>query len=144
MNRELFRNDFYFVEHDTTHGVLRVVRTATAQTADSIERSLTQIVDTTAALRGLPVLVDLRLAPGTNDPQFEQHAFSAMTRVYQVFNFNVVFLVQSAVGVLHMSRISRTAPMPLRVFSDEREALQALIERTASASSAQRTPAVKP
>ncbi|HYQ15504.1 MAG TPA: hypothetical protein VEQ58_07100 [Polyangiaceae bacterium] len=76
----------------------------------------------------LRLLIDLRLSPGNNDPEFENAM--ALPRAALMSGFQAVaVLVQTAIGALQVSRIGREDGMQPPVFTDEKQALAWLTAR---------------
>ncbi|HYP86779.1 MAG TPA: hypothetical protein VEQ59_01465 [Polyangiaceae bacterium] len=76
----------------------------------------------------LRLLIDLRLSPGNNDPEFE----SAMARQRAALMNGfvaVAVLVQTAIGALQVSRIGREDGVEPPVFTDEHQAIAWLTAR---------------
>jgi hypothetical protein len=118
-------NVFVSVTFDRVRGVARVTRSA--ERSPSIEH-VTQAFDAAArALDGLDratvrLLIDLRAAPGRNDPEFEQAMATRRRELTRGFPA-VAILVQTPVGELQIARITREDGSGARVFSDEAKAL---------------------
>lgn len=118
-------NAFVSVTLDRVRGVARVTRSA--ERPPSIEE-VTQAFDEAARVldsleRGtLRLLIDLRAAPGRNDPEFEQ-AMAARRRELMRGFPAVAILVQTPVGELQIARITREDGSGARVFNDEAKAL---------------------
>lgn len=118
-------NAFVSVTLDRVRGVARVTRSA--ERPPSIEE-VTRAFDEAARVldrleRGtLRLLIDLRAAPGRNDPEFEQ-AMAARRRELMRGFPAVAILVQTPVGELQIARITREDGSGARVFNDEAKAL---------------------
>jgi hypothetical protein len=126
--RELLRTPHYLVTLDEEERVVRRARTTEpfASVAD-IETAYAGIVRAMAPVdRGrYTQLVDSRLAPPRNDPQFEETVARHHAALYAGFLANAV-LVHSAVGKLHVKRMLDTSGVDVRVFTDEAEASEYL------------------
>jgi hypothetical protein len=72
-------------------------------------------------------LIDARLAPPRNDPQFEATIERYHTAFYRGFVATAV-LVRSAVGKLHIRRMLGESGVHAGVFNDEMEAMHYLAE----------------
>jgi hypothetical protein len=66
------------------------------------------------------LLNDQRLAPGRNDPEFEQALVRLRNRLYPLFRKRAV-LVQSMVGKLQLTRLSKADGLTRLVSQDEAE-----------------------
>ncbi len=118
-------NDFVSVSVDHMRGVARVTRSALRP--PTIEAILEAFDEAARALDRLDrarfrVLIDLRAAPGRNDPEFERAMASRRSDLLRGFIAAAV-LVQTPVGELQISRITREDRSDARVFSDEAKAL---------------------
>ncbi len=106
--------------------VVRVARTERAlESAVELDRAhdeVTRVLDTLPRSR-MGILVDLRLAPARNDPEFEKAMAAHRTRMFSGFARRAV-LVKSAVGKLHVQRHARQDGHDgLQVFTDPDAAL---------------------
>jgi hypothetical protein len=128
MLRELLSTPYYRIDHDDARRVVYVVRTALPQSIAILEDSVNEIIARAAPLRPAHVLIDIRDAPGNNDPHFEQQALVVMRRLRASFG-ELALLVKSAIGRLHIQRMSRESGQPLHVFTDEEEALRFLADQ---------------
>lgn len=128
MMREVFRNEHYRVEFGAEQRIIRLVRTAVPQTTQLMASLVSELLGALQPLRPAHILLDMRLAPGNNDPEFEQAALVALRRLLRGFG-KVAVLVHSAVGRLHFQRMSRESGQDLHIFSDESEALRFLREQ---------------
>jgi len=68
------------------------------------------------------VLVDMRLAPPRDDPEFERAAGEQPKYLSRDFKRSAV-LIQTAIGLLHVQRHMQRLGLPMKVFNDERQAL---------------------
>jgi hypothetical protein len=118
-------NAFVSVSVDRIRRVARVTRNA--ERPRSIEQ-ITQAFDEAArAFDGfdrarLRLLIDLRAAPGRNDPEFEQAMATRRQELMRGFPA-VAILVQTPVGELQIARISREDGSSAKVFNDEAKAI---------------------
>ena len=129
MLREVSRNDYYRVEFDPEERLLRLTRSATPQAGSEIEPLVTKLTMIVNPLRPARLLIDMRLAPGNNDPKFEQAGIAALQRLHAEFSA-VAVLIRSAVGRLHFQRMMRESGQHLHVFFEEAEALHYLREQS--------------
>lgn len=125
MMREVFRNEHYLVEYSSELRLIRMTRSAVPQSAQILMPLLDELFDAVRALRPARVLIDMRQAPGNNDPEFEKAALAGLRQLLRGFG-KVAILLQSAVGRLHFQRMSREMGESLHLFSDEDEALRFL------------------
>lgn len=109
-----------------------VTRTRTADRFDSIEEVVSSYEQVVSALDQIDrtrhaQLVDVRLAPARNDPQFEAVVQRYHPALYRGFRANAV-LVQSAVGKLQIKRMADVSGVLSSAFTDEDEARRFLVE----------------
>ena len=128
MLRDVFHNDHYRVEFDPDTRLIRITRSALPQSAALLENLVTELRTAVEPLRPAHVLIDMRLAPGNNDPAFEQVASAATRRLVSGFG-QVAVLIQTAVGRLHFQRLNRGGYQLMHIFMDEAEALRFLNEQ---------------
>lgn len=128
MLSEVFRNDHYQVQFNSETRLIRVIRTAEPQSISGLLALASELLPILNPLRPAHVLLDMRRAPGNNDPAFEQGTNTAMRQILVGFS-EVAVLVQTAIGRLHFQRIIRASGQPLRIFTDEAEALRFLSEQ---------------
>jgi hypothetical protein len=128
--RELLRTRHYVVTLDQEARLLRRVRSAEpfASVAD-IEAAYAELgraIDEVDRAR-YTQLVDSRLAPPRNDPEFEETVARHHATLYGGFLASAI-LVQSAVGRLHVKRMLEASGVDVHVFSDEGEATEYLAQ----------------
>jgi hypothetical protein len=128
-SRELLRLKHFLVTVDDDTRI--VTRVRTAERFDSGAELETAYEQLLGALDSLDrpshaQLVDVRLAPARNDPQFEAVVTRYHPRLYGGFRANAV-LHQSAVGALQIKRIVDATGVSARTFTDEVEARRFLI-----------------
>lgn len=117
---QLVSNGFLAVSVDLVRLMVRVTRSSERGSIGQITQAF---ADAVAALDRLErprfgLLVDLRAAPGRNDPDFE-HAM-AKQRMELLRGFaGVAILVQTAAGQLQIARIGRQDGVDVAVFTDE-------------------------
>lgn len=119
---DLYRDDYYSVRVD--HGVLRIVRTATAYaTLDAMHEANRGLA---GAIRNAGVrrlLLDLRAGPpGRNDAAFEE-ATAVWRKQLAAESERVAILVRTVAGKLQSQRLARDEGRAPAVFMDEAEAL---------------------
>jgi hypothetical protein len=127
MRRDIHRNDHYRVDFDDETRLIRMTRSAVPQSVAMLDAITSEMVQVLGPLRPARVLIDMRLAPGNNTPEFEQAAVVATRRLLNGFSA-VAVLIQTAIGKLHFQRLNRGSQWQLQVFSDEAEALRFLVE----------------
>lgn len=129
--KPLLDNDFVSVRFDRARRVAWVTRSAErphsisqiAQAFEGAARALDDIERSRARL-----LIDLRAAPGRNDPEFESAMATRRSALMRGF-LAVAVLVQTPVGELQVARIAREDGSSAKVFSDEAKALAWLVAR---------------
>jgi hypothetical protein len=123
---ELFRNDYYVVEHRQGEPFVRVVRTGKAYAAIADAYTANDEVALAAAKVGpRRVLLDLRAGPpGRNDPEFEEATLRWRRSLGKAFDRRAV-LVKSAAGKLQVQRLNKGADQII-VTQDEDQAVRFL------------------
>lgn len=127
----LIANDFVSVSLDRVRRIARVTRSA--ERPQSIEQITQAFEDASRALdtfhrAGARLLIDLREAPGRNDPEFERAMATRRSELMRGF-VAVAILVLTPVGELQISRIAREDGSSAKVFTDEEKALAWLTAR---------------
>ena len=74
---------------------------------------------------GMKLLLDLRLAPPRNDPEFEAKANAAIAEFVTRFTKHAT-LVRTAAGKLQTARLAQARGVQVHVFDDEKSALDYL------------------
>jgi hypothetical protein len=121
----LYSDEYSRVEVDVSHRFVRFTRTAVPlATPESAE---TAYLDAAIAIDALErpiyvVLVDLRLARGSNTPGFEEAMARGRKRLLGGFRKTAV-LVRTAAGALQVQRHAREDASNTQVFQDETSAL---------------------
>jgi hypothetical protein len=123
--KNLLSNAFVSVSVDRLEGVARVTRSA--ERSQGVEPIAHAFDAASRALDGIDraswrLLIDLRAAPGRNDPEFEQAMATRRAELMRGF-LAVAILVQTPVGELQVSRITREDNSRATVFGDEARAL---------------------
>jgi hypothetical protein len=127
---ELISNPYAQLAVDPETGIALYVRTSTPYPSVAwVERVHEQL---SAALDGIGrarhgLLVDLREAPLTNDPLFEQVMRTCRPRLLRGFA-KVAALVRTASGSLQVKRFAREDGIEMGVFLDEGAALAFLVD----------------
>lgn len=122
---EIYRDDYVAIYLERGGKLVRVVRTTKAYPdIATLEHIYEQIIIAVGKLRrtDLSLLNDQRLAPGRNDPDFEQAMRRLRVRLYPLFRKRAV-LVQSMVGKLQISRLGKEDGLLRMVSQDEAELL---------------------
>ena len=127
MQRQVWVSAYFSVRADAKRKVVRVERSSKGfegghdlfSEFQKLNRELDKIGRASYAL-----LVDLRAAPGRNDPQFEEQFANHRVRLLTGFRRAVV-LVRTAAGKMQAERLRRTDQLAehVRVFDNEAEAL---------------------
>ncbi len=123
--REIFRNPYMILRHDVTRRL--VITTRTSVSYPSIEALRESFLGMEAALGYVSrprtmMLVDARPSPPRNDPAFEAEFGRLRKHFLRDFQKSAT-LVQTAVGILQVTRQVRADELPMRVFTDPGEAL---------------------
>lgn len=118
-------NELVSVSVDHLRGLARVTRSAVrgddvASIVGAFDEAV-RLLDQLDRSR-LRVLIDLRAAPGRNDPEFERAMTTRRSELTRGFRAAAI-LVQTPVGELQIARITREDGSGARVFSDETKAL---------------------
>jgi hypothetical protein len=126
--RELLRSKHFVVTVDDLTGILRRTRTperfASIESLGSAYEDLIAAIDTIRR-RDYAQLIDARLAPPRNDPEFEAVVKHHHVALYRDFRASAA-LVQSAVGKLQLRRMFEASGVAAAVFTDEAEAVEFL------------------
>jgi hypothetical protein len=120
----LARSLYFELVHDESRRVVRWIRSATRMDVAQMNQAMAPLPQAVAHLdrAGMGLIVDVRLAPARNDPEFERTMRDHLDALAQGFRRRAV-LVRSAAGVLQVSRLDRNRLENSDVFRDEAEAL---------------------
>ncbi|WP_437970560.1 hypothetical protein WMF04_15290 [Sorangium sp. So ce260] len=123
---EVLRNAHFIVAVDPMAKVVRVTRTA--EPFDSIAQIEQECLEITKALApvdrsAMSLLLDIRAAPGRNDPTFEESTLRLRTAAVRGFGC-VAVLVGTPAGALQVRRHSREDGVD-RLISDNEDELLA-------------------
>ncbi|WP_437818359.1 hypothetical protein [Sorangium sp. So ce1078] len=123
---EVLRNAHFIVTVDPMAKVVRVTRTA--EPFDSIAQIEQECLEVTKALApvdrsAMSLLLDIRAAPGRNDPTFEEATLRLRTAAVRGFGC-VAVLVGTSAGALQVRRHSREDGID-RLISDNEDELLA-------------------
>ena len=120
----LLLNTHWVIEGGVREQVLIVRRTANPYASVSEVRSafdaVKRVVDPLER-SAMSVLVDMRLAPPRDDPEFERAAGDQPKYLSRDFRRSAV-LIRTATGLLHVQRHMQALGLPLTVFNDEQQA----------------------
>lgn len=122
---EILRNEHFTVLIDSAQRLARVTRSALPFTsAEEVEQKWLEVSRALdrAGRHRLAQLVDLRAAPGRNEPEFEKAMMRVRPLVMQGFS-RIGILVQSTVGALQIKRHVREDGIDRMVSSSESELL---------------------
>lgn len=127
-SRELYCDEYLHVLLEQGGTLVRVVRSARAfRDTATIERVFSAVYSALGALelKDCGLLADQRLAPGRNEPEFEQALARSRNQIYPLFQKRAV-LVRSAIGKLQLSRLIKQDQYERLVSQDEAELLRYL------------------
>ncbi|MGK3997667.1 hypothetical protein [Sorangium sp. So ce1024] len=123
--REVLRNAHFVVIVDHTARVVRVTRTAEPfDSIEQIEQKCQEIVGALALVdrSAMSLLLDIRAAPGRNDPRFESATLRLRTAAVRGFT-RVAVLVGTSAGALQVRRHVREDGIERMISDDEGELL---------------------
>ena len=106
---------------DKSRSVVRLSRTtASFVTIVQMEQKYARVFAELDRLgrRGLRLFIDLRRAPGRNDPEFDRAMKRIRPKLFAGF-VRVAILVQSSIGALHVARHAREDGLEALVSTDE-------------------------
>lgn len=130
--QSVFVNDLYQIEHDAERQLVIIRRSAVARSAANWELVLATL-SALRPLRGQRLLIDVRRAPGNNDPTLEQSIQNFRRQLSALFPISAS-LAATAVGRLQLVRMSRErSESGSRVFLDESEAIAYLMSQPVAA-----------
>ena len=123
---QLLRARHFHVDVDAGARVVRATRTALAfASVDEMQRAHKEFLRVVGPFAQHSLLLDVRLAPARNDPEYEK-GLAALRRQITARFRRVAILVKSAVGGLHARRLAREDGVAMRIFQDEAAALDYL------------------
>jgi hypothetical protein len=132
--REFLKNRYVHLDIAEREHVLRFTRTENATRFDDDADKLFQEVSDALSRfdpKRWAMLIDVRLAPSNNDPEFESYIAKWQMALFRRFDRTVV-LVRTAAGRLQIKRMSERSGRTAAIFLDESEALAHLRDSTAS------------
>jgi hypothetical protein len=133
-NKILLESDFFRVEHDPTRKLVIMRRSARSMSprdhasALELDEAIDELIAALRPVRGQRFLVDVRRAPGNNDPTVEQRVQRFRRRLFELFPVSAT-IVATATGRLQLLRMARERGEASGVFLDEEEAIQSLLGR---------------
>ncbi|WPB75153.1 hypothetical protein KYC5002_39925 [Archangium violaceum] len=128
--KQIFRNEYFTALVDEETGIVRNIRG---------DKPFTSMRDLEVCFEGLikalddlgraryTLLIDIRAAPGRNDPEFEEALQRVRLRWIGGFR-KVGVLVQSAVGLLQVKRYAKQDGLNRLVTDDEAELVRYLTQ----------------
>lgn len=123
--RPLLLSTHWVIEGGVREQFLLVRRTANSYASVTEVRTsfdaVRRIVDPLDRYR-TSVLVDMRLAPPRDDPEFEKAAADQPKYLSRDFKRSAV-LIRTAIGLLHVQRHMQRLGLPMKVFNDELQAI---------------------
>lgn len=131
-SRPLLLNTHWVIEGGVREPILLVRRTANSYASAADVRSSFDLVRRVVEPieRAITsVLVDMRLAPPRDDPEFERAAADQPKYLSRDFKRSAV-LIRTAIGLLHVQRHMQRLGLPMKVFNDEQQAFDYLRGRT--------------
>ena len=130
--QSIFANELYGIEHDADRQLVIIRRSAMARSSANWDLVLAAL-DVLRPLRGQRLLIDVRRAPGNNDPTLEQAIHKFRRQLSELFPITAS-LAATAVGRLQLVRMSRErSESGSRVFLDESEAIAYLMAQPVGA-----------
>ncbi|WP_437955123.1 hypothetical protein WME76_26660 [Sorangium sp. So ce119] len=128
--RTVWQDDHYTVLVDEPLGIVWNVRTsrpfASVEELEAVKATLCRVLDGLGRSR-YALLVDVRAAPGRNDPSFEAALERIRPRWLRGFR-RVGVLVQSVVGAMQIQRYARQDGIERLITTDEAAILRYLTE----------------
>ncbi|KYF72267.1 hypothetical protein [Sorangium cellulosum] len=125
---ELLRNAHFIVTVDRTTKVVRITRTAEPfESLEQIQQECLAVTDALAMVdrSAMSLFLDIRAAPGRNDPKFEEATLRLRTAAVRGFG-RVAVLVGTSAGALQVRRHSREDGID-RMISDSEDELLAYL-----------------
>lgn len=127
-SRPLLLDTHWVVESGLREPILIVRRTANSYASVADVRASFEAVRRVVEPieRGITsVLVDMRLAPPRDDPEFEKAAADQPRYLSRDFKRSAV-LIRTAIGLLQVQRNMQSLGLPMKVFNDEQQAFDYL------------------
>ncbi|MDI3290750.1 hypothetical protein [Polyangium sp. 15x6] len=123
--KEVYRNPYMIVRHDVTRKLLIVTRTSAPYPTIDTMRDTFLEMEAAIGYVSRPrtmLLIDARAALPRNDPDFEAEFGRLRKHFLREFQ-KIATLVQTAVGILQVTRQVRADERPTGAFTDPSEAL---------------------
>lgn len=123
--REIHRNPYFVLRYDQARRLLIVMRTTEPYPNLEVLRDTFAQMDAAMSHIGrqkTQLMIDSRLAPARNDPAFEVE-FGRLRKEFLRDFQKVATVVQTAVGVLQVTRHMRVDELQVGAFTDVAEAL---------------------
>jgi hypothetical protein len=123
--REIYRSPYIVLRYDSARRIVVLTRLPEHYpTLDAMRETFAQMEESMAHIwrQRTVMLIDSRRGPARNDTTFETE-FARLRKHFLRDLQKVVTVVQTAVGVLQVSRHMRKDELPLSVFTEVPEAL---------------------
>lgn len=123
--KEVYRNPYMVLRHDVTRRLLIATRTHVPYPSLEVMRETFIEMENVIGYVSRPrtmMLIDARPAPPRNDPEFDAE-FGRLRKHFLRDFQKIATLVQTAVGILQVTRQVRADERPVGVFTDPSEAL---------------------
>lgn len=137
---KLFENEYYLAEYDASRDVVIIRRSALQLPTPEIGAAVVaRVLDATQLYAGRPLLLDLRLVRGNNDPRFEEALRPKLLRMRRLFPL-MARVTQTASGRLQIQRMARERGdgATSGIFTDEGDAFAFLEAHREAGPGAQR------
>jgi hypothetical protein len=132
--KTLMDTKYFRIEHDAARKLVIMRRTAQGLSAKTLEderareAAIRDLLSVLRTVRGQRFLLDVRAAPGNNDPAVEEVVQRLRIQLRELFTVSVT-VVASATGMLQVNRMARARNEAMVIFRDEQEAIASLMER---------------
>jgi hypothetical protein len=132
--KTLIDTKYFRIEHDAARKLVIMRRTAQGLSTKTLEderareAAIRDLLSVLRTVRGQRFLLDVRAAPGNNDPAVEEVVQRLRIQLRELFTVSVT-VVASATGMLQVNRMARARNEAMVIFRDEQEAIASLMER---------------
>jgi hypothetical protein len=132
--KTLMDTKYFRIEHDAARKLVIMRRTAQGLSTKTLEderareAAIRDLLSVLRTVRGQRFLLDVRAAPGNNDPAVEEVVQRLRIQLRELFTVSVT-VVASATGMLQVNRMARARNEAMVIFRDEQEAIASLMER---------------
>ena len=132
--KTLMDTKYFRIEHDAARKLVIMRRTAQGLSTKTLEderareAAIRDLLSVLRTVRGQRFLLDVRAAPGNNDPAVEEVVQRLRIQLRELFTVSVT-VVASATGMLQLNRMARARNEAMVIFRDEQEAIASLMER---------------